>query len=73
MCSCFVCDPPHQNVHVIIVNSYFLVLWRTLYLYIFIYLYSLGWVPRMGPGVPFLSSLLGNFGGVVVFLKGSVV
>lgn len=26
----------------------------------------------MGPGVPFLSSLLGNFGGVVVFLKGSV-
>lgn len=27
----------------------------------------------MGPGVPFLSSLLGNFGGVVVFLEGSVV
>lgn len=73
MCSCFVCDPSHQNAHVIIVNSYFLVLWRTLYLYIFIYLYSLGWVPRMGPGVPSLSSLLGDFGGVVVFLKGSVV
>ena len=27
----------------------------------------------MGPGIPFLSSLLGNFGGVVVFLEGSVV